>query len=175
MRLAVILAPLLLFAGCKPADAPPAATGKTPTQILQNFEMQDIQLGQKSMTLRAREGRVFDADQMAELDHPEVTFFKTGEPSSHMSSPAGRIHMQTHVIDAWGGVKVVTPDSSTLTTERLQYDPKVRKIFSKSHVKLEKPDSVTEGESLEADPDLKRVKISRQTVRFKRSVKGNNL
>ena len=60
-------------------------------------------------------------------------------------------------MEAWGGVTVVSSDSSTLTTERLRYDPKVRKIFSNDAVHLEKPDSITDGIGLETDPELQTV------------------
>src|SRR5579872_2308311 len=125
-----------------------------PTQILKNFEMQDIQEGIQSMRLHSVEGKVFESQHMAELESPTVTFYKLGTVSSVMKSPSGRVDMETHQIEAWGGVSVVTPDSSTLTTERLQYDPKIKKILSKEAVHLEKPDSVTDGVGLEADPDL---------------------
>jgi LPS export ABC transporter protein LptC len=164
-----------MASACQNSGTSPTPVEKAPTQILQGFEMQDIQGGQKSMTLRASEGRVFDADQTAELDKPQVTFYKTGQVSSLMTSPLGRVNLQTRVIEAWGGVTVVTPDSSTLTTEKLQYDPKQKKIFSDEKVRLEKPDSVTEGESLEADPELKRVRITRQTVRFKGGMNKSGL
>jgi len=65
---------------------------------------------------------------------------------------------------------VVSADSTTLTTERLRYDPKVRKIFSSDPVHLEKPDSITDGIGLETDPELRKVKIGHQTVHFKKGM-----
>ena len=64
----------------------------------------------------------------------------------------------------------MSADSSTLTTERLRYDPKKEKIFSDDPVRLEKTDSITEGIGLETDPDLHTVKIGRQKVRFKKGM-----
>jgi LPS export ABC transporter protein LptC len=76
--------------------------------------------------------------------------------------------METHAVECWGGVTVVSADSSTLTTERLRYDPKRQKIYSSDPVRLEKPDSITEGIGIETDPELSVVKIGRQKVRLKK-------
>lgn len=158
--------------GCDQASTSPAPVpqdqGSAPTQILKNFEMQDIQDGVRSMRLQSVEGKMFEQQHMADLQSPTVTFYKNGVISSVMTSPAGRVDTNTHEIEAWGGATVVTPDSTTLTTERLQYDPKIKKILSKDAVHLEKPDSVTDGIGLEADPDLSVVKIGRQHVRLKK-------
>ena len=62
---------------------------------------------------------------------------------------------------------VVTPDSTTLTTEHMRYDPVRKKLLSDDPVLLEKPDSVTEGKGLEAEPDLSRVKIGHEKVHLK--------
>ena len=122
------------------------------------------------MTLEASEGRVYESQRYSDVDQPHVTFYKNGVPSSHLVAPAGRVYMDTHAIDAWGGVTVVSSDSSTLTTEKLHYDPKVKKIVSDDPVQLEKPDSVTKGRGLSADPDLKTVRIGHQKVTMKSGV-----
>lgn len=119
------------------------------------------------MELMAVEGRLFEDQQMAELELPAITFFKEGKESSLMRAPKGKVHMVTHAVEAWGGVFLVTADSTTLRTERLNYDPKTRLITSNDPVHLEKPDSVTDGEGLETDPELKNVKIKHQKVRLK--------
>jgi LPS export ABC transporter protein LptC len=131
--------------------------------------MQDMREGIKSMTLQASEGRIYDPQHYADLDAPFVTFYKAGKISSTMRAPTGKVFTETHVIEAWGGVTVITTDSTTLTTERLEYDPQKRKIFTKEAVRLDKPDSVTEGVGLEADPGLESVKISQQTVHVKKN------
>jgi hypothetical protein len=70
-------------------------------------------------------------------------------------------------VTAWGGVTVVTPDSATLTTSQLRYDPKQRLLISEDPVRLEKSDSITVGVGLEAEPDLSRVRIGHQKVYVK--------
>lgn len=162
------------FSGCR--QSPPeanadVAVSQTPSQVLKDFEMNDVRSRTKTMTLQSGEARIYDDQHVADVDHPIVLFYKQGTVSSRLTAPIGRLQMETHEVETWGGVMVVTSDSSTLTTERLRYDPKKRKIFSKDPVRLEKPDSVTEGIGLETDPELKSVKIGHQKVRFKKGMK----
>jgi LPS export ABC transporter protein LptC len=84
-----------------------------------------------------------------------------------MTAPMGRIDTKTHAMEAWGGVALVTRDSATLTTERLHYDAQNRRIYTQARVRIERPDSSTDGTGLETDPELKRITIGRQRVRLK--------
>jgi LPS export ABC transporter protein LptC len=143
---------------------------RPPTQTLKDFEMNDVSNGAKTMTLQSIEGRIFDALHVADVDKPFLFFYKNGAVSSRLWAPAGRIQMETHDVEAWGGVTVVSADSSTLTTEKLRYDPRVRKIFSDKPVHLDKPDSITDGIGLETDPELQKVKIGHQIVHFKKGM-----
>ncbi len=147
-------------------------TGKQPSQVLKHFEMNDVRNGDKTMMLISIEGRIYESQNVADVDQPFITFYKLGKESSRLKAPAGRVQMDTHAVEAWGGVTVVSADSSTLTTERLRYDPKTQKIVSTDTVHLEKPDSITDGIGIETDPDLKSVKIGRQKVRFKKGIKS---
>lgn len=163
---------VLGVAACrKEAPPPPSPGGAFPTQVLQNFELNDIQDGAKAMILQAMEARIYEKEQFSDMDRPHVIFYKAGQVASTMESPTGRVDMRTHAIEAWGGVTVVSADSSTLTTERLRYDPKRRKVISNEAIRLEKPDSITEGHGLEADPDLVHVKIGQQKVTMKKGIR----
>ena len=123
------------------------------------------------MTLVSPEARIYDGKQLADVDQPVLYFYKAGRETSRLTAPHGTVKTDTHEVETWGGVTIVSTDSSTLTTDRLRYDPKTQKIYSKDAVHLEKPDSVTDGVGLETDPDLKKVKIGRQTVRFKKGMR----
>ena len=108
--------------------------------------------------MKSVEGRIYEVQNVADVDKPLVFFYKQGVVSSRLNSPSGRVKMDTHDVEMWGGVTVVSSDSSTLTTERLRYDPKKRKIFSKDAVRLEKTDSITDGIGFETDPEQRRSK-----------------
>jgi LPS export ABC transporter protein LptC len=137
---------------------------------LKDFVMNDVRNSVKTMTLKAAEGRIYESQHIADVDKPQLFFFKEGKESSRLTAPQGRLQTDSHEVECWGGVTVVSADSSTLTSERLRYDPKRQKIFSNDPVRLEKPDSVTEGIGLETDPDLRSVKIGRQKVRLKKGM-----
>jgi LPS export ABC transporter protein LptC len=141
-----------------------------PTQVIKDFEINDLQNGIKTMTLRSIQARMYEDEKVAEVDSPELHFYKEGRPSSRLNAPHGKIHTETHAVETWGGVTVVTVDSSTLTTERLRYNPETRKIYSEDNVRIEKPDSITEGKGLETDPEFERIKMGRQKVRFKKGI-----
>lgn len=143
-----------------------------PSQIMRDFEMNDTRLSVKTMTLRASEARMYDDQKYANLDQPVVDFYKDGKPSSRLTAPSGKVQMETHAVEAWGGVKIVTIDSTTLTTERLRYDPDTRKILSDDPVHLEKPDSITDGIGLVTDPELSHTTIRKQKVQFKKGMKS---
>jgi LPS export ABC transporter protein LptC len=167
-----ILAGLILSLGAcrKPADSlTPAVSNETPTptQTMDHFTLQDLRNGQKAMKLDAIQARLFETENYAEVEQPLVVFYQAGAESSTMKAPKGKVNLLTHEMEAWGGVTLVTSDSATLTTERMRYDPKVRKVFSNDPVHLVRSDSVTDGQGLESDPELRVVKIKRQTVQLK--------
>lgn len=162
---------LSVLGGCqKEPFSPIDADGlNASSQVLRRFQMQDIQDGVKTMTVDGAEGRLIDAQQATAVTQPVVTFFKAGKLSSVMNAPQGRVLMETHEVQAWGGVTVVSADSSTLTTDRLRYEPVKKLLLSDDDVRLEKPDSITDGHGLEATPDLARVKIGHEKVRLKKN------
>lgn len=126
--------------------------------------MQDIYNNSKNMTVESVEGRLRESEQTVDVDKPRVRFYKQGEVSSTLVAPQGQVLMQTHEVKVWGGVTVVTPDSATLNTESLRYDPEKQRFLSDDPVRLERPDSVTIGVGLDATPDLSRVRIGHQKV-----------
>ena len=156
--------------GCQsePAAPPPSGGEKKAAQVMRDFRLTDIQKGQKNMMLYASEAQLFEEQHMAELEKPDAVFLKQGRPSSRLLAPKGRVDTETHHVEAWGGVTVTTVDSETLTTQRLQYDPVRNLIHTAQPVHLDRPDSVTDGIGLESDPQLQKMVIGKQTVRFKK-------
>ncbi len=158
---------LLIAIGCKKSASsqafPITGAGRF-SQVLKDFQMQDIYNGSKNMTVESIEGRLHESEQVVDVDKPRVTFFKEGGVSSTLTAPQGQVLMETHEVKVWGGVAVVTPDSATLNTESLRYNPERHRFLSDDPVRLERPDSITIGVGLEATPDLSRVRIGHQKV-----------
>ena len=159
---------LIIAVGCQKAPNP-APNGTPPavaSQIMENFDMIDTQNGQRNMTLHAAQAELFEEKHLAQLEKPDVVFLKQGKPSSRLVAPKGKVDTESHQMEAWGGVTVTTVDSDTLTTERLQYDPKRNLIHTELPVHLVRPDSVTDGIGLESDPGLQRIQIGHEKVRI---------
>ena len=167
-----LLSAVMCLVGCRPSsqEANASSVAQMPTQVLKGFQMNDVRNSVKTMSLLSPEARIYDARQVADVDKPVLIFYKHGRESSRLTAPSGRVRTDTHDVETWGGVTVVSADSSTLTTERLRYDANKEKIYSDDPVPLEKPDSITEGTGLETDPGLKIIKIGRQKVRFKKGM-----
>jgi len=163
----------LSLAACRRSSSDANVAGsavETPTQVLKDFELNDVNKGMKTMSLKAPEARIYDVLQVADVDRPILVFYQNGQLSSRVSAPSGRVRTDTHDVETWGGVTVVSADSSTLTTPRLRYDAKKGKIFSSEAVHLDKPDSITDGVGLETDPGLHTVIIGHQKVRFRKGM-----
>jgi LPS export ABC transporter protein LptC len=157
--------------GCRKASSPIRiavdATGEI-SQVLRQFQMQDIVNGNKNLVVESPEGRVSEKQHIASVDKPRITFFKNGDLASTLMAPQGKVMMDTHEVLVWGGVTVVSQDSSTLKTDKLRYDPKTQHLLSDDPVRLEKSDSITVGTGLDATPDLSRVKIGHEKVYVKK-------
>jgi LPS export ABC transporter protein LptC len=162
---------LTAIGGCKKSDTKsklPLPKSDAITQVLQDFQMQDILNGSKNMVVQSIEGRISDRDRIADVDKPTVTFYKEGAVSSVLTAPQGRVGLDSHEVQVWGGVTVMTHDSATLTTDTLRYEPKKDRLITDDAVRLEKSDSITIGKGLQADPDLTRILIGQQKVYVKK-------
>jgi LPS export ABC transporter protein LptC len=169
-RLVLIALAVCVIGGCKKKDSGEKVKSAAETgfsQVLRDFQMQDILDGTKNMVLESVEGRFLDQERSVDVEKPRVLFFKEGSVSSTLTAPKGRVGIDSHEVRVWDGVTVVTPDSTTLTTDRLRYNPETKRFVSDDPVRLERPDSITMGIGLEADPDLNRVRIGRQKVYVK--------
>ncbi len=172
--LAMLLAALGVWIGCEsspPSPNSPIGGPNEPSQILKDFTLHDMKGGVKQMTMVGTEGRLKDPEHVVEVENPYITFYSSGTISSVMQAPHGRMEMDSHKVETWGGVTVVTQDSATLTTDRLRYDPQRQKLLSDDPVHLVKPGSVTDGHGLEATPDLKVVKIGSQKARLQKGTR----
>ena len=78
---AALAGALLGLAACQPAAVPgadAAAASGAPTDVLKDFEMNDVKSGVKSMTLISVEGRIYEPKHYADVDKPFLYFYKEG-------------------------------------------------------------------------------------------------
>lgn len=86
----------------------------------------------------------------------------TGHIVSSLVSDSGLIREQTEDLHAYGDVVVVTEDSSKLFTDSLYFDPKTNLIHTDEYVKITRAADTLTGWGLEADRQLRHLKILRQ-------------
>src|ERR1700741_5422918 len=89
----VIVLGVLTLLGCKKKSshgqlALPVAGSVS--QVLKDFQMQDILEGAKNMVVEAPEGRILETKHVAEVDKPRVTFYKKGSTASVLTAPQGQ-------------------------------------------------------------------------------------
>ncbi|MBI3291215.1 MAG: LPS export ABC transporter periplasmic protein LptC [Elusimicrobia bacterium] len=147
-----------------------------PQQVIVNFTIRETQQGKLLWTLTAQEARVFEAQDITDLDSPYWEYFHTSTDTvkgqtvqkTRLRGKQGKLHLKQHDLDIRGQVVVKSDNGSLLETEELQYLAGPQRIVSHVAVKLTRPDSITTGIGLEATPDLKLVTIQKERVEVKR-------
>ena len=88
-------------------------------------------------------------------------FDTTGKRVSSLVSDSGLIRESTEDLHAYGHVVVITEDSAKLETDSLYFDPKTNLIHTDEFVKITRDGDTLTGFGLEADRQLKGLKILR--------------
>lgn len=88
-------------------------------------------------------------------------FDTTGKLVSSLVSDSGLIREATEDLHAYGHVVVITEDSSKLETDSLYFDPKTNLIHTDEFVKITRGADTLTGWGLEADRQLRGLKILR--------------
>jgi len=158
---AAVVAVGLSLAGCQGQQSPGEgrSSPKADQEIL-GFTLTQTQEGRKVWALRARQALVFEESDRVEASGVTVDFY--GEESSLQSTltaMSGIIMRRTNAIEVQGNVVVTATDGTVLTTDRLLWDERTGKIRSDHAVRVTKGTDVMTGSAMEADPDLKNLKV----------------
>jgi LPS export ABC transporter protein LptC len=151
----------LSLAGCEGRG--PAGENRSssrPDQEIQGFTLTQTQDGRKVWALRARQALVFEESDRVEASGVTVDFY--GEEAtlqSTLTASNGVIMRRTNAIEVQGNVVVSATDGTVLTTDRLVWDERTGKIRSDHAVRVTKGNDVMTGSAMEADPDLKNLKV----------------
>ncbi len=151
----------LFLAGCQ-GEGPAGESRSSPQadQEIQGFTLTQTQDGRRVWSLRARQALVFEESDRVEASGVTVDFY--GEESSLQSTLTARngiITRRTNAIEVEGSVVVTAVDGTVLTTDRLVWDERTGKIRSDRAVRVTKGTDVVTGSAMEADPDLKNLKV----------------
>ncbi len=161
---AVIVAAVILAAGCREAEPPPdpVAGERVPRQVLENFTLRTTGASGLLWVLQAAEGTSYAPGEPTELRLMTVRFYDGGGVvRSVLTSRRGEIDESTRTLFAQDSVVVVTPDGERLETESLRWDPRAERITTDAYFRLTKGRDVLTGTGFSADPDLRRYSVVR--------------
>ncbi|MBM3306870.1 MAG: LPS export ABC transporter periplasmic protein LptC [Candidatus Eisenbacteria bacterium] len=161
MALGASLVLAFLAAACQHSEPTgrerPAAM---PDQEIQGFTLTQTQEGRKVWVLKAREALVFEASDRVDASGVRVDFYGSeAELRSTLTAATGVIMRRTNAIEVNGSVVVTAADGTVLTTDRLAWDERTGKIRSDRPVRVTKGNDVMTGSGMEADPDLRNLKV----------------
>lgn len=152
----------LSLAGCRgqePASGE-SRSSPQPDQEIEGFTLTQTQDGRKVWALRARQALVFEESDRIEASGVTVNFYgEEASLQSTLTATNGVIVRRTNAIEVQGNVVVTATDGTVLTTDRLVWDERTGKIRSDHAVRVTKGNDVMTGSAMEADPDLKNLKV----------------
>jgi LPS export ABC transporter protein LptC len=172
-RWALALAAWLALAGCGGGEQVGEEQHATrPDQEISGFTLTQTQDGRRVWSLRAREALVFEESDRVEATGVRVDFYgREAELQSTLTAGKGVIVRRTNAIEVEGSVVVTSADGTVLTTERLLWDERTGRIRSDTAVRVTKGSDVVTGSGMEADPDLRNLKV-RDFKAFVRTPEG---
>lgn len=110
--------------------------------------------------LRAGRIRVYSKFNYTLIDsNASVDFYKRGVYSSTLTGKRGKIYDLTKDVEVYDSVKMVSEDSSILTTNKLYWVNKTQRIKSEDFVHIKTKTDDIRGYGFEADQNLKNYVI----------------
>ena len=155
-----LLAALALAAACRPSAQPPRQDRR---QTIEGLTLSQSDAGRPAWTLRSRLALLLEDANTADLDAPDMDFYRDGRVSSHVKSLTGIVDTVTHDVRLSSSVVLDSfEDHSRLTTEVLLYSSKTGRFHTDEEVTVHRPEGVAYGKGLDATPDLSEVHIFHQ-------------
>jgi LPS export ABC transporter protein LptC len=155
---------LLLAAACSRNESnAPGTAGEVPDQILENSTITFSEKGILSAKIFAEYVAVYERQDLKEAQKLRVDFFaQDGSRTSFLVADSGVIRERKQKFEALGNVVVTTEQGIRLQTQSLRWDPENAKIVTEDFVTITKGSDIITGYGLEADEELKDLKIKKQ-------------
>jgi LPS export ABC transporter protein LptC len=171
---ALVCACVLAVGGCgKQEGGMPGGSGTRPDQEIDGFTLTQTREGQRVWSLRAANALVYDDADRVEMTDLRLDFFdEKGDPQSTLTADEGTLSRRTNDMEATGNVVVYAADGTVLTTERLTWNEMTGKIESDQRVTVTKGRDVMKGVGVEADPDLKNIRVKSRFKAYVRTEEG---
>ena len=170
------IAVMLLLSGTGCGDrgeGGPGGSGRPPDQEIDGFTLTQTREGTKVWVLKADNAMVFEDSDQIELTDLRIDFFEeTGEVRSTLTADKGYLSRRTNDMLVRGSVVVYSADGTILTTEELSWNERLGKIESDKPVRATKDRDVFTGVGVEADPDLKNIRIKSDFKAYVRTPEG---
>jgi len=167
----VVAAP---FAGCQREHAEePGDASLLPDSEIDGFKLTQTREGDRLWVLSASRALVYEEADRVELERLRIDYFDDeGGVRSTLTATEGLLRRRTNDMEARGSVVVVAHDGTRLVTERLTWNERTGKIESDRFVRVTQGDDVFTGVGLEADPDLKNIRVKSEFKAFVRTPDG---
>jgi LPS export ABC transporter protein LptC len=162
------------FAGCQRELADePGEPSLLPDSEIDGFRLTQTREGQRLWVLSANRALVFEEADRVELERLRIDYFDDeGNTRSTLTAEEGLLRRRTNDMEARGSVVVVAHDGTRLVTERLTWNERTGKIESDRFVRVTQGDDVFTGVGLEADPDLKNIRVKSDFKAYVRTPDG---
>ncbi|MBN2564547.1 MAG: LPS export ABC transporter periplasmic protein LptC [Candidatus Eisenbacteria bacterium] len=164
----------LLVAGCDVEHAgEPGRSGTRADQEIDGFALTQTREGERIWSLKAANALIYEDADRVEMTDLRVDFFdEEGNARSTLTADEGTLERRTNDMEVMGNVVVYAEDGTILTTERLTWNERTGKIESDQPVRVTKGRDVMTGVGVEADPDLKNIRVKSSFKAFVRTEEG---
>ncbi len=171
---AVVVALTLLLYGCGGDEGGgPGRSRTVADQEIDGFTLTQTREGSKVWSISADHALVFiDADRIEMMDLRVDFFDDDGEVRSTLTANEGVLARRTNDMEVTDNVVIYAADGTILTTDKLTWNERKGKVESDRPVRVTKGDDVMTGVGVEADPDLKNIKVKSDFRAFVRTPEG---
>jgi len=144
-----------------------------PDHEIDGFELIQTREGARLWKLKARRALIFEDADRVEMESVRIDYFNDrGDTRSTLTAKNGLLRRKTNNMEARGDVVVTADDGTILTTQKLTWNERTGKIESDEFVRVTKGSDVFTGVGVEADPDLKNMRVKSEFRAYVRSPEG---
>ena len=142
-------------------------------QEVDGFTLTQTREGARVWSISAEHALIYeDADRVEMIDLRVDFFDEAGEVRSTLTANEGVLARRTSDMEVLGDVVVYAADGTVLTTEKLTWDERKGQVETDRPVRVTKGRDVMTGVGLEADPDLKNIRVKSDFKAYVRTPEG---